>query len=120
MMDDNTIIRLAHKAAQDELSIAVFTVNELRRFADLSFEEQTKTPKTQRNVMEFAYEINGVELICHLVCDDDVAPNQPVEYVTLEQAYHLGQNIGHLLSDEIVSEIENAALAEIKENFDDY
>jgi hypothetical protein len=123
MMDDDTIIRLAHKAAQDELSIAVFTVNELGRFADLAFDEQTKAPHAPRGVMVFDYTVNDVELTCHLEYEaaergsfDE--PPYP-ESVSLDSAYHRGENIAHLLCDSVVEEIEDAALAQIQENRDD-
>jgi hypothetical protein len=124
MMNEETIIRLAHLAAQDELSIAVFTVNELARFADLAFEEQTKPPFAPRGVMEFVYTANGVELTCHLEYQAEERgsfdePPYP-ESVTLENAYHRGENIAHLLCDSVVEEIEDAALAQIQENHDDY
>jgi hypothetical protein len=123
MMDDSTIIRLAQQAAHDELAVAVFTVNELGRFADLAFEEQTKTPHAPRGVMEFVYTINGVELTCHLDYEAEergsfTEPAYP-ESVTLDCAYHLGENISHLLCDSVVEEIENAALAQIQEDHDD-
>jgi hypothetical protein len=124
MMNDETIIRLAHQAAQDELSIAVFTVNELARFADLAFDEQTKPPHADRGVMEFFYTANGVELTCHLEYEAEERgsldePPYP-ESVTLDSAYHRGENISHLLCDSVVEEIEEAALAQIQENRDDY
>jgi hypothetical protein len=124
MMNDETIIRLAHQAAQDELSIAVFTVNELARFADLAFKEQTKPPFAPRGVMEFVYTTGGVELTCHLEYEAEEPgsfdePSYP-ESVTLESAYHFGQNIAYLLCDSVIEEIENAALAQIKEYHDDY
>jgi hypothetical protein len=121
MMDDSTIIRLAQEAAHDELAVAVFTVNELGRFADLAFNEQTKTPQADRDVFEFTHICNGVELVCHLICDDDepLAPNQLPDYLTLEKAYHRGENIGHILDHLVVEEIEDAALAQIKENWND-
>jgi hypothetical protein len=123
MMDDSTIIRLAQQAAHDELAVAVFTVNELGRFADLTFAEQTKPPHAPRGVMEFLYTANGVLLTCHLEyeaeeCGSSSEPAYP-ESVTLENAYHLGVNIAHLLCDSVVEEIEDAALAQIQENFDD-
>ena len=124
MMDDDTIIRLAHQAAQDELSIAVFTVNELARFADLAFDEQTKAPHAPRGVMVFNYTTNGVELTCHLEyeTDDGGSDYEPASYesVTLESAYHRGENISHLLCESVVEEIEDAALAQIQEDRDDY
>lgn len=124
MMDDETIIRLAHKAAQDELSIAVFTVNELARFADLAFAEQTKAPTCPREMMEFFYICNGIELVCHLEyeAEEKGSFDEPAypENITLDSAFHLGENIGHLLSDDVVEEIENAALAQLTEQFDDY
>ena len=123
-MDDTTIIRLAHKAAQDELSIAVFTVNELGRFAELAFDEQTKAPNAPRGVMVYEYTANDVELICHLEYEaaDRGSRDEPghPESITLESAYHLGENIAHLLCDSVVEEIEEAALAQIMENRDDY
>ena len=123
-MNDETIIRLAHQAAQDELSIAVFTVNELARFADLAFDEQTKPPACPRGVMEFFYAINGLLLTCHLEYEAEERgsfdePPYP-ESVTLDSAYHRGENIAHLLCDSVVEEIEEAALAQIQENRDDY
>ena len=123
-MDDDTIIRLAHKAAQDELSIAVFTVNELARFADLTFAEQTKAPHADRGVMVFDYTVNDVELTCHLEYEAEERgsfdePSYP-ESVTLDSAYHRGENIAHLLCDSVVEEIEYAALAQIQENRNDY
>jgi hypothetical protein len=124
MMDDSTIIRLAHQAAQDELSIAVFTVNELGRFAELAFDEQTKAPNAARGVMVYEYTVNDVELICHLEYEaqDKGSYNEPgyPESITLESAYHMGENIAHLLCDSVVEEIENAALAQIQENRDDF
>ena len=124
MMDDDTIIRLAHQAAQDELSIAVFTVNELARFADLAFDEQTKPPHADRGVMVFDYTVNDVELTCHLEYEAEERgsfdePSYP-ESVTLDSAYHRGENIAHLLCDSVVEEIEYAALAQIQENRNDY
>jgi hypothetical protein len=121
MMDDSTIIRLAQEAAHDELAVAVFTVNELGRFADLAFNEQTKTPQADRDVFEFTHICNGVELVCHLYCDEDelLAPNQVPTSMTLECAYHRGEDISHLLADDVVTEIEDAALAQIKENWND-
>lgn len=123
MMDDSTIIHLAQQAAKDELAVAVFTVNELARFADLCFDEQTKAPHAVRGVMVYEY-TNGVDLVCHLEYEaaergSSVEPPQP-ESITLESAYHLGQNIAHLLCDSVIEEIEEAALAQIQENFDDY
>ena len=124
MMDDSTIIRLAQKAAHDELAVAVFTVNELGRFADLAFEEQTKPPHAPRGVMEFFYTANGVELTCYLdyEAEERGSPTEPPypESVTLESAYHRGVNIAHLLCDSVVEEIQDAALAQIQENNDDY
>ena len=123
MMDESTIIRLAHKAAQDELSIAVFTVNELRRFAELTFDEQTKAPQAPRGVMVYEYS-NGVDLVCHLEYEaaDRGSRDEPghPESITLESAYHLGENIAHFLCESVVEEIEDAALAQIMENRDDY
>ena len=124
MMNDETIIRLAHQAAQDELSIAVFTVNELGRFAELVFNEQTKPPHADRGVMEFVYTTNDVELTCHLEyeAEEPSTPHEPgyPETVTLFSAYHRGENIYHLLCDSVVEEIENAAMAQIMEYHDDY
>lgn len=124
MMDDTTIIRLAQQAAKDELAVAVFTVNELGRFADLAFEEQTKAPYAARGVMVYEYTANGVELTCHLEYDaaergSSVEPSHP-ESITLDCAYHRGENIAHLLCDSVIEEIEDAALAQIQENRDDY
>jgi len=123
MMDDTTIIRLAQQAAHDELAVAVFTVNELARFADLCFDEQTKAPKAPRGVMVFDYAANGVQLICHLEYEaaEQGSFDEPPypESVTLESAYHLGENIAHLLCDSVVEEIKDAALAQIKEDQDD-
>jgi len=123
MMDDTTIIRLAQQAAKDELAIAVFTVNELGRFADLCFDEQTKAPPSPRGVMVFDYTANGVQLTCHLEYEAAFAgspyePSYP-ESVTLKSAYHLGENIAHMLCDSVVEEIEDAAMAQIKEYQDD-
>lgn len=125
MMDDTTIIRLAQQAAKDELAVAVavFTVNELARFADLCFDEQTKAPHAPRGVMVYEYTANGVDLTCHLEYEaaergSSVEPGYP-ESLTLESAYHRGENIAHMLCDSVVEEIENAALAQIQENFDD-
>lgn len=123
MMDDTTIIRLAQQAAKDELAVAVFTVNELARFADLCFEAQTKAPHAPRGVMVYEYTANGVDLVCHLEYEAEergssVEPPH-IESITLESAYHLGQNIAHLLCDSVIEEIEEAALAQIQENFDD-
>ena len=124
MMDDSTIIRLAQQAAKDELAVAVFTVNELGRFAELAFDEQTKPPHAARGVMEFVYTANGVDLICHLEyeADDQGSSVEPghLESITLDCAYHLGENIAHLLCDCVVEEIENAALEQIKEDQNDY
>ena len=124
MMDDSTIVRLAQQAAKDELAVAVFTVNELGRFAALVFEEQTKTPPADRGMFEFTYECAGVELVCQLDYERGHAGSRSeppeAEYVCLENAFHLGINIGHLLSDEVVSEIEEAALDHIKEQQDDF
>ena len=121
MMDDSTIIRLAQEAAHDELAVAVFTVNELGRFADLAYAEQTKTPQPDRDVFEFTYNCTFVELVCHLYCYEDelLAPNQVPTSMTLECAYHRGEDISHLLADDVVTEIEDAALAQIKENWND-
>ena len=121
MMDDSTIIRLAQLAAKDELAVAVFTVNELGRFADLAFEEKTQPPQADRGVFEITYTCNDVDLVCHLVCDDDEipAPNQPPEYMELEHAYHRGQDISHLLDHLVVEEIIDYALQQIKENWND-
>jgi hypothetical protein len=124
MMDDSTIIRLAQQAAKDELAVAVFTVNELSRFADLTFAEQTKAPHAPRGVMVFDYTANGVELTCHLEYEGEERgsfdePAYP-ESVTLDSAYHRGENIAHLLCDSVVEEIEDAALAQLQENRDDY
>jgi hypothetical protein len=124
MMDDSTIIRLAQQAAHDELAVAVFTVNELSRFADLTFAEQTKAPYAPRGVMVFEYITNGVELTCHLEYESanggsDYEPGN-TESVTLENAYHRGENIAHLLCDSVVEEIEDAALAQIQEDHDDF
>jgi hypothetical protein len=124
MMDHDTIIRLAHQAAQDELSIAVFTVDELARFADLTFAEQTKPPHAPRGVMVFEYTVNGVEMTCHLEYEAEERgsfdePPYP-ESLTLESAYHLGVDIAHLLCDGVVEEIEDAALAQIQEDHDDF
>jgi hypothetical protein len=123
MMDDSTIIRLAQQAAHDELAVAVFTVNELGRFADLAFDEQTKPPHADRGVMVFDYVANGIQLTCHLEYEAEehgssYEPSYP-ESVTLESAYHLGENISHLLCDSVVEEIEDAALAQIEENRND-
>ena len=123
MMDDTTIIRLAQQAAKDELAVAVFTVNELARFADLCFDEQTKAPHASRGVMVYEYTANGVQLICHLEYEaaergSSVEPPHP-ESLTLESAYHRGENIAHMLCDSVVEEIEDAALAQIKEEQDD-
>ena len=124
MMDDHTIIRLAQKAAQDELAIAVFTVNKLARFADLCFEAQTKPPQAPRGVMVYEYTASGVDLVCHLEYEKAERGSlfEPgySESLTLESAYHLGQNIAHLLCDSVIEEIEEAALAQIQENRDDY
>ena len=124
MMDDQTIIRLAQQAAKDELAVAVFTVNELGRFADLCFEAQTKPPHAPRGVMVYEYTANGVDLICHLEYEaaergSSVEPGYP-ESITLESAYHRGINIAHLLCESVVEEIEDAAMAQIQENSDDY
>lgn len=123
MIDDSTIVRLDQQAAKDELAVAVFTVNELAQFADLCFEAQTKAPHAPRGVMVYEYTANGVDLVCHLEYDaaehgSSVEPPHP-ESITLESAYHLGQNIVHMLCDSVVEEIEDAALAQIQENFDD-
>jgi hypothetical protein len=124
MMDDTTIIRLAQQAAKDELAVAVFTVNELARFADLCFDEQTKAPPAPRGVMVFDYAANGIQLTCHLDYEAAFAgsPDEPSypESVTLESAYHLGENIAHMLCDSVVEEIEDAALAHIKEDQNDF
>jgi hypothetical protein len=48
-----------------------------------------------------------------------LAPNQLPDYLTLEKAYHRGENIGHMLDHLVVEEIEDAALAQIKENWND-
>lgn len=124
MMDDSTIIRLAQQAAKDELAVAVFTVNELGRFADLCFEAQTKAPNAPRGVMVYEYSANGVDLTCHLEYEaaergSSVEPGYP-ESITLESAYHRGENIAHILCDSVVEEIEDAALAQIMEHRDDY
>ena len=123
MMDDSTIIRLAQQAAHDELAVAVFTVNELARFAALCFDEQTKAPNAPRGVMVFDYAANGIHLICHLEYEaaDQGSFDEPPypESVTLESAYHLGENIAHLLCDSVVEEIEDAALAQIKDDQND-
>lgn len=123
MMDDTTIIRLAQQAAKDELAVAVFTVNELARFADLCFDEQTKAPHAPRGVMVYEYSANGVDLTCHLEYEaaergSSVEPGYP-ESLTLESAYHRGENIAHMLCESVVEEIEDAALAQIKEDQDD-
>ena len=124
MMDDSTIIRLAQQAAKDELAVAVFTVNELARFADLCFEAQTKAPNAPRGVMVYEYTTNGVDLVCHLEyeAEDKGSFSEPgyPESITLESAYHRGENIAHMLCDSVVEEIEEEALAQIKENRDDY
>jgi hypothetical protein len=124
MMDDTTIIRLAQQAAKDELAVAVFTVNELGRFADLCFEAQTKAPNAPRGVMVYEYTANGVQLICHLEYEADdqgssVEPGYP-ESLTLESAYHRGENIAHMLCESVVEEIEDAAMQQIKDDRDDY
>ena len=124
MMDDKTIVRLAQQAAHDELAVAVFTVNELARFADLCFDEQTKPPHADRGVMVFDYAANDIQLTCHLEYEAAFAgsrdePGYP-ESVTLDKAYHLGENIAHLLCDSVVEEIEEAALAHIKEDQNDF
>jgi len=123
MMDDSTIIRLAQQAAKDELAVAVFTVNELARFAGLCFDEQTKAPNAPRGVMVYEYTSNGVDLTCHLEYESEEhgsfdEPAYP-ESVTLESAYHRGEDIAHLLCDSVIEEIEDAALAQIKENQND-
>lgn len=124
MMDDHTIIRLAQQAAKDELAIAVFTVNELARFADLCFDAQTQPPQAPRGVMVYDYTAGGVQLICHLEYEKAERGSlfEPgySESLTLESAYHLGQNIAHLLCDSVIEEIEEAALAQIQEHRDDY
>jgi hypothetical protein len=124
MMDDHTIIRLAQQAAKDELAIAVFTVNELARFADLCFDAQTKAPYAPRGVMVYEYTANGVDLVCHLEYEKAERGSlfEPgySESLTLESAYHLGENIAPLLCDSVVEEIEDAALAQIQETRDDY
>lgn len=124
MMDDTTIIRLAQQAAKDELAVAVFTVNELARFADLCFDEQTKAPNAARGVMLYEYSANGVDLTCHLEYEaaDRGSFSEPgyPESITLESAYHRGENIAHILCDSVVEEIEDAALAQIMEHRDDY
>ena len=75
-------------------------------------------------VMVYEYTANDVELICHLEYEaaDRGSYNEPghPESITLESAYHLGENIAHLLCDSVVEEIEEAALAQIMENRDDY
>jgi hypothetical protein len=124
MMDDSTIIRLAQQAAKDELAVAVFTVNELGRFADLCFDAQTKAPHAARGVMVYEYTANGVQLICHLEYEADdqgssVEPGYP-ESLTLESAYHRGENIAHMLCESVVEEIEDAAMQQIKDDRDDY
>jgi len=121
MMDDSTIIRLAQQAAKDELAVAVFTVNELARFANLVFDEQTKTPQADRGVLEITYTCNDVELVCHLYSYEDelLAPNQVPTSMTLECAYHRGEDISRLLADDVVTEIEYYALQQIKENWND-
>jgi len=124
MMDDTTIIRLAQQAAKDELAVAVFTVNELARFADLCFEAQTKAPNAPRGVMVYEYSANGVDLTCHLEYEaaergSSVEPPHP-ESLTLESVYHRGENIAHMLCDSVVEEIEDAALAQIKEDQNDF
>lgn len=122
MMDDSTIIRLAQLAAKDELAVAVFTVNELGRFADLAFEEQTQPPQADRGVVVYEYS-NFVDLVCHLEyeAEDKGSFSEPChpESITLESAYHRGENIGHLLCDSVVEEIEAEALQHIKENWND-
>ena len=123
MIDDSTIIKLAQQAAKDELAVAVFTVNELARFADLCFDEQTKAPHAPRGVMVYEYSANGVDLTCHLEYEaaergSSVEPGYP-ESLTLESAYHRGENIAHMLCESVVEEIEDAALAQIKEDQDD-
>jgi hypothetical protein len=120
MMDHETIIRLARQAAQGDLSIAVFTVDELARFADLVYKEKTSHPHADRGVMEFLYTVNDVELTCHLDYEAEqpssfFEPGYP-ESVVLESAYHRGENIAHLLCDSVIQEIEDAALEQIKEN----
>ena len=124
MMDDSTIIRLAQQAAKDELAVAVFTVNELARFAALCFDEQTKAPHAPRGVMVFDYAANGVQLTCHLEYEPEehgwAFDERPYsESVTLESAYHRGEDIAHLLCDSVIERIEDAALAQIKENQND-
>lgn len=124
MMDDKTIIRLAQQAAKDELAVAVFTVNELARFADLAFTEQTSSPICPDGVIEFTYNCNGVDLTCHLEYEaaERGSFDEPAypESITLDSAFHLGENIGHLLSDDVVAEIEDAALANLKDKYNDY
>jgi hypothetical protein len=124
MIDDHTIIRLAQQAAKDELAVAVFTVNELARFADLCFEAQTKAPHAARGVMVYEYTASDVDLICHLEYEKAERGSlfEPgySESLTLESAYHLGENIAHLLCDSVIEEIEEAALAQIQEHRDDY
>jgi hypothetical protein len=125
MMDDSTIIRLAHQAAHDELSIAVFTVNELHRFAELVIEEHCKAPQQPRGVMVMPMSFEGdINLICHLDYDPAFTgsrdePGCP-ESITLDSAYHYGRDIAHLLSEDIVEEIEQAALKQIEEDQNDF
>jgi len=124
MMDDSTIIKLAQEAAQDELAIAVFTVNELGRFAELAFDQQTKAPDADRGMVVFEYTINDVDLVCHLEYEaaERGSFDEPGsdESVTLYHAYHRGVNISHMLCDSVVEEIEEAALEQIKDDQNDY
>ena len=82
-----------------------------------------KAPNAPRGVMVYEYTTNGVDLTCHLEYQSEEyglfdEPPYP-ESVTLESAYHRGEDIAHLLCDSVIEEIEKAALAQIKENQND-
>jgi len=83
-----------------------------------------KTPACPAGMVEFTADYQGVVLTCHLEHrPSEVGGSMSLLYepnfqgnLILISAYHLGEDINHILLDYVVNEIEEAALT-LLENY---
>lgn len=129
-MNRDDIIRMARQASTGAMPLAIFTIEELERFARMVLMNNRKlfkaTPSCPKGLVEFECEVEGVDLVCYLEYtpeelgsrDSHGLPNEPdyPEDMELVNAYVKGTDIdiGHLLLQSLVDHITTTALEDMK------
>lgn len=129
-MNRDDIIRMARQASTGAMPLAIFTIEELERFARMVLMNNRKlykaTPSCPKGLVEYECEVEGVALVCYLEYtpeelgsrDSRGLPNEPdyPEDMELVNAYVKGTDldIGHLILQSLVDHITTTALEDMK------